>query len=286
VRTIEVVGVLNNQTRINGFRSKDYDAVLAAAEDLPQFRDLTRSGAARLGKTSIRLYGLLLNSSDPALRDVRVRRAIYLAVDRKAIADAVFQGQGYAADQPILKRFPGYLKSLEGKQQSLAEARRLLGGRQVRFTCIQSQASVLASMTLIVQQQLKRVGIDVDLRPIPGTAANQAFIDKQYPCMALGMTHNEASAGVFQTTYQTTMNPGGLSAAQNRLLRTALSQPADTKASTRAWEAVDRSFVTSPIHIPLVAGPTYALVRPGIELKNQAMSVAANYDVRFLSVAR
>lgn len=76
----------------------EYDT---ARGDLPQATDAWRV----YGHPSNGFYGLVFNESNPALADVRVRRALGLAIDREALVQEVFGGHAYGLGGNLLPDF-------------------------------------------------------------------------------------------------------------------------------------------------------------------------------------
>jgi dipeptide transport system substrate-binding protein len=66
------------------------------------------------------------NIEKPQLKDVRVRRALDMAINRKAIIDAVYQGQGQEATNPYPSSLWGYDDTLRNPPYDPAKAKALL----------------------------------------------------------------------------------------------------------------------------------------------------------------
>lgn len=106
----------------------------------------------------------------PALANVKVRQALNFAVDRKAIAKAVYGDYGQALDQPAIPGFDGYDKSLESVYPyDPAKAKKLLteAGYSSGITIPVQYQSFDAPSTKLVQAmaaQLAAVGVTLQLK--------------------------------------------------------------------------------------------------------------------------
>jgi peptide/nickel transport system substrate-binding protein len=122
-------------------------------------------------------YGYIgFNLNDPLLRDKRVRKAIALAIDREEIAKYYWRDLVTLASSLLPPNHWAYEKDVTKYCYDPAEAVRLLNeagvrdpdgnGPQVRFklTFKTSTEESSRQVATIIQQQLSRVGITVDLR--------------------------------------------------------------------------------------------------------------------------
>ena len=69
---------------------------------------------------------LALNTSKPPFDDVRVRRAVNMAIDKAAIIEAVYQGAGVVAKNPIPPTLPAYNDDIEDYPYDPAAAQKLM----------------------------------------------------------------------------------------------------------------------------------------------------------------
>ena len=131
-------------------------------------------------RTLVQYYWLALNQTDARFQDVRVRQAIEYAIDRNAIIQAVEKGYGTVANSPIVPALKAYYdSSLENRYPyDAAKAASLLteagwsagpdgtlmkDGQPFSFTMDVGQRGVLEPTNELIQQNLQKVGIHVDL---------------------------------------------------------------------------------------------------------------------------
>ena len=116
---------------------------------------------------STNVWQLILNTTVPELSKPEVRRAISLAVDRKAIAERVFGNLCEPTVQPFGKGFLGHVDSLDAQatQRDLAEARRLMAkagyAKGFDITLLSSTSSQQRDLGTVIQAQLKEIGISI-----------------------------------------------------------------------------------------------------------------------------
>ncbi|AOZ71898.1 hypothetical protein BK816_00175 [Boudabousia tangfeifanii] len=123
-----VVRALEGNADLNAFRNKEIDLVAVGNKNrLSQVKDdnVPIYTGQSLGETA-----LTLNSKRPLLGDIKVRKALMLAVDRQTIMDVRFQGMNYKGDllgSLILKPTqPGYEDNLGDLGKFDAEAAKKL----------------------------------------------------------------------------------------------------------------------------------------------------------------
>ena len=122
--------------------------------------------------TPFRAFAVVLNSGRPALKHRDTRYALSIAVNRAELVEQGLKGQGLPADMPVSPQFWALDSSTTPVAFDPVEARRLLSRRApVTFTCLLPENySVFERLALLVQRQLRFVGVDMRLETV-STAA-------------------------------------------------------------------------------------------------------------------
>ena len=106
-------------------------------------------------------YGVVFNIRRPPFNDATVRRAISLALDRSTIVNGYLFGFATPATGPVA----GNPADRSAPPPDTAAARRLLGGRSVRFELL-TVGSGEAALEQMIQSQLAPLGVRVDIRQL------------------------------------------------------------------------------------------------------------------------
>ncbi|PTM46631.1 ABC transporter substrate-binding protein [Phreatobacter oligotrophus] len=137
---------------------------------------------------------LVFNLNRPALADLRVRRALTLAIDRQQILERVIFGQGRVAAAPIASGIgwahqPGLL---DGAQVDVVAANKLLdeaglarGASGVRATLDILHFPAFARYSELMRQQLAAIGIALNMRQLDAAAFPTAVFSERAFDLAL-----------------------------------------------------------------------------------------------------
>ena len=118
---------------------------------------------------SFNCLSIVFNARRPALGSSEVRRALSLAVDRAELVQQGLKGHGTPADVPVWPNSWALDRARPVAASDPAEARALLAGRPpVTFTCLLPEnLAVFERLALLVQRQLRAVGVDMRLEAVP-----------------------------------------------------------------------------------------------------------------------
>ncbi len=122
--TIRVIPEASSQ--VIEFEAGTLDISLAPEADLTRIREDATLSAQIVTIPTLSLYNFRINLNDPQLSDVRVRRALSLAIDRQLVIDTVLQGQGIPAEGLYPPGLPTYDAAYTPFPRDLEQARALL----------------------------------------------------------------------------------------------------------------------------------------------------------------
>jgi peptide/nickel transport system substrate-binding protein len=115
------------------------------------------------------LHVLRFNQRDPALRDVAVRRAIAMAIDRRTLLAAVTHGSGVIVDADQPSNGWAYDPSTPAIHYDPDRARKLLAGSHLQLTLAIAPQIINGSQLVaaIIQEDLRRIGVTAIIKQYP-----------------------------------------------------------------------------------------------------------------------
>lgn len=108
---------------------------------------------------------VLLNVGKPRLQGRVLRQALNAAIDREALIGAALNGHGVPADGPVWPQHWAYSPQLPHFRY--LPQRVNPGGDPVRFTCLLLADQSHERMSLVLQRQLRAVGVEVTFEQLP-----------------------------------------------------------------------------------------------------------------------
>jgi peptide/nickel transport system substrate-binding protein len=135
------------------------------------------------------LVGILLQTRDPLLGDVRIRRALALSLDTKEITDVVMQGTAQANNSalPVGSPFYGPVEA-QGYTQNIAEAQKLLAeagykGQPIKLIA-NKRYSYVFDAAVLVQAMAEAVGIKIEIEVLDWAAELDRYNKGDYQAMS------------------------------------------------------------------------------------------------------
>jgi len=190
----------NTNTRINQLTSGEVHLVVTVPWD--KHRALAGAAGVVVHRTPGNAYEhVTLNQRQfPAFTDVRVRRALTMAVDRDLIARTILDGLAPVTHGPIQSVSWAFTDDARKYPFDPASARALLdeaewrdtsgdgirerGGRPLAFTLItQAGFAVRESVAQVLQRQFREIGADMAISLHDGTSISQIWFDGRFDAM-------------------------------------------------------------------------------------------------------
>jgi peptide/nickel transport system substrate-binding protein len=199
-------------TRLAAFRTGQADFIwVASPSEVETIRKTNPNSVVQSYHNTLAPFGLALAQDKPPFNDVRVRRAISMAIDRQKMVDTVFEGHGilgwgvpyiyYQDTAPTAKDLGPYW------QYRPAEAKKLLteAGHGKGFETTLFYYEYFPQMTSevqLVQQDLKKnLNIDIKITKLDYTTYYSRYVDSKWDGLSWGFQSGHA-IGLDERTYQ------------------------------------------------------------------------------------
>ena len=226
--------------------------------------------------------GLQINMNRPPFENVRVRKALHLALDRDDWADFNLAGTLPGVIQPTnwmppgtiwalpdneLMSLPGWRRG-QGKVDDIAEANRLLDealGKDVRFSflCMAQSSQIFIDGCLFLKDQLmKNVGVEVIMDIVDSPTESQRYnaenYDTHYGAKAVTNVGEpddwymlslvpEFESSYYQATGAEVSEPAGLAAELEAMVRAQSKELDVVKRQQMVWE-IERKLATEAFY--------------------------------------
>lgn len=136
---------------------------------------------------------ILIQTKDPLLSDIRIRRALQLSLDLPVLVDQVSEGTARPNNSPIPPA-SGYHQKLQSRQtkRDLATARTLLAeagykGQPIRMVT-NKRYQAMFDQAVIVQAMAKEAGINIELDVMEWGTQQDRYLSGSYQLMSHGFS--------------------------------------------------------------------------------------------------
>src|SRR5438093_1965663 len=198
-----ILSTPDSATRMAAFRTGQSDILwLASLGEVETVRKTNPAAVVQEYKNVLAPFGLALAQDKPPFNDVRVRRAISMAVDRQKQVDTLFEGHGipgwgvpylyYQDKMPTLAQLgPWWQHRPTEAKKLLAEAGHANGFETTLF--YYEYFPQMTSQVQLVQQDLKRnLNINVKITKLDYTTYYGRYVESKWDGMAWGFQSGHA----------------------------------------------------------------------------------------------
>jgi peptide/nickel transport system substrate-binding protein len=233
-----------------------------------------------------------LNSTVPQLRDIRIRQAIGLAIDRSRLVASVFpEGAASAADSLVPPEVFGYSPDHQRASSDPDRARKLVAaaGGQPGGTLKLAYAEVNSDVADHVMKDLAKIGLNVVGELLPYEVFYRRVEDASCDLFLFTWTYRVADASKFLDTFVRsrdpvrgfgTFNGAALSSPEiDRLIESAVIEPVSSVRLEKLQEAVAK-VGEQYVYLPLFKPSNLALVRDGVDVESRGLPMLRPQDLR------
>ena len=198
-------------TRLAAFRSGQSDIIwVASPSEVETVRRTNPAAAVQEIKNVLAPFGLALAQDKPPFNDVRVRRAISMAIDRQKQVDTVFEGHGipgwgvpyiyYQDKMPTLAQLGPWV------QYRPADAKKLLAdaghpnGFDTTLFYYEYWPQMTSQVQLVQQDLKKHLNINIKITKQDYTSYYGRYVDSKWEGMSWGFQSGHA-VGLDERTY-------------------------------------------------------------------------------------
>ena len=207
-----ILSTPDSATRLAAFRTGQSDILwVASLSEAETVRKTNSAAVVQAAKNVLAPFGLTLAQDKPPFNDVRVRRAISMAIDRQKQVDTVFEGHGilgwgvpyiyYQDTMPTAAQLgPWWQYRPAEAKKLLAEAGHPNGFETTLF--YYEYFPQMTSQVQLVQQDLKKnLNVNLKITKLDYTSYYGRYVDGKWDGMAWGFQSGHA-VGVDERTYQ------------------------------------------------------------------------------------
>ena len=245
VDSLKIVAISDNTARLNALLSGQVDMMA----QLPTEQAKAHQAAGDmtvLVAPSPQAMMFYMDTTKKPYTDNRVRQAVRLLVDRKALVSGAINGYGTVGNDIVGKGLPFYDDALPQREQDIDKAKSLLKAAGQEKLTIELDTSDIfpgfVEAATLLKQQAKAAGVTINIKQVPTNSyynpsllyLKMPFAETQWPVNSLKFFYLQALAS--DAPYNETH---WHSKSWNDLLKKAIAAPSKAKAQAY-WNQVQK----------------------------------------------
>ncbi|MCG0275150.1 MAG: ABC transporter substrate-binding protein [Thermosediminibacteraceae bacterium] len=163
-------------TALMEFENGTLDVCLIPVNEYQRIKDSGKYEV--LEGVALNTYYFIMNLSDPMWSDVRLRKAVAMAIDKEKLVEALYGPRGTVAKSFVTPGIPGAYESGTGPAYDYnpEEAKRLVKelGNVGKLQAWQRGGERLSDANVAIQAMLKEVGLDLEINIVESAAFSEA----------------------------------------------------------------------------------------------------------------
>ncbi|MCO5066351.1 MAG: ABC transporter substrate-binding protein [Rhizobiaceae bacterium] len=252
-------------TAFNSLQSGAADAAYISGNDAKMAEDM---GLVVDAHPTTSQYRLWINPQKAKpFADKRVRDAVNLAIDRKAITDSLYAGYATPASQYFPQGSPYYNTSLPEFKFDPEQARKLLAeaGYPDGFSFLSGATTTDVGAYVAVQSMLADIGIKIDFRVQPSAESGSSYYGKETDAqIATWGGRLDPLATLQLTTGDTIQNPGKLTTPKFLSILDEALATTDPAKRIELIQALNAEIYEQALNIPIALPASIIAFRKGI----------------------
>jgi peptide/nickel transport system substrate-binding protein len=279
IQRIIVRVVPDASARLTGLLNNEGDLLKATAEQVDRIR--SGSNVELQSAAKVRPGWIVWNVDREPMNDQRVRQAFLMAINRPQLAQAMFGSPDAAAMSPLAPVLKEHSQSVKPLAYNVAQAQQLLqaagwvdtngdgirekGGKPLRVEVEYSSADpVRADALVFIQQEVRKVGIDMAPRPYERTTWVSRLRAREFAGSFWGWGWGPGVVGpnAKMVFHSSSVPPGGPNFAGYKnprldaMLDSAIVE-VDPARYQQLWQGIEQMLIDDAVYAPIFLDPEY-----------------------------
>lgn len=165
IEYVKIRSIAEENSKVIGLETGEID-IAADLESMSRNTILENDSLILAETSSFSVQYLGMNVEKPYLNDIRVRKAIAMAIDKNIIIETILMGAMEEANSFLAPGVFGYSKDAATYDYNPDEAKKLIeetGYDGIELTVLTSNNTTRAQICEVIQAQLKEIGIDLKI---------------------------------------------------------------------------------------------------------------------------